>query len=461
MLAFMNDTNSLQTFPGRDATTVLVAGAGISGLSSAWHLAQEGVAVRVYEAASRVGGKIMSLEADGASYEGGPNTLLADGAQLEWLASLGLSVEYPSKLSKKRYVLQQGRYRPLPAGPVSFLFGDFFSWRAKAKILSEPWRRNAPASDAETVADFIRRRLGGEVLDKAVNPFVGGVFAGDPEKLLVGETLGLLARAEREAGSITGGMWRRARAGALRRRDTYSLKGGLESLPRALARGLDVRLGCPVMALERDADGTWWVETGNARVHAEKVVLALPAYAAARLLENVDAAAAEALAAVRYAPMTVVVSRIARADLTRPLEGFGGLNPACEGAFAAGHLMTGALYPGRCAEDEVLVTSFVGGEQYAANATLADDALLASLNAELSSLLGLTGTPRAQHVVRWPAAIAQGSSEVLAVREASARLATQGVYLCASYLDGVSVPDCIGKGRRLAGTIADELVVMP
>ncbi|RQW22072.1 protoporphyrinogen oxidase [Rhodobacteraceae bacterium CH30] len=454
----MND-NTLQTFP-LSPLQVAVVGAGISGLSAAWFMAGQGMTVRVFESGERVGGKIRTLGQNGALFEAGPNTLMAGDEHLAWLDKLGLQVEYPSAQSRHRFVLSQGRYRRLPGGPGALLFGDFFSMGAKWRMLSEPFRRNRPATRPETVAGFFRRRLGDEVLAKAVNPFVGGVFAGDPEQLLIDETLGVLAEVERTAGSISGGMLRKALKGGMQRRNTYSLSGGLESLPRALARTLDVRLSCPVTAL-RPSGALWQVEAGGQSHLAEQVVLALPAFGAARLLEEIDAEAAAAFAAIRYAPMTVVVTRLRCTQVMRPLEGFGGLNPAAEGAFAAGHLMTGALYPGRCAEGEMLITSFVGGAQYAAHAALADEELLVRLNRELADLFGVEGEACGQVIVRWPEAIAQGSVEVLAAREAAARLAARGIHVCASFLDGVSVPDCMDKGKKLALQLAGASPSLP
>ena len=243
----MND-NTLQTFP-LSPLQVAVVGAGISGLSAAWFMAEQGMTVCVFESGERVGGKIRSLNQNGALFEAGPNTLMAGEAHLAWLEQLGLQVEYPSAQSRHRFVLSQGRYRRLPGGPGALLFGDFFTAAAKWRMLSEPFRRNRPASHPETVAGFFRRRLGDEVLARAVNPFIGGVFAGDPEQLLIDETLGMLAEVERTSGSISGGMLRKLFKGGMQRRNTYSLSDGLESLPRALARTLDVRLHCPFTSL--------------------------------------------------------------------------------------------------------------------------------------------------------------------------------------------------------------------
>ncbi|WP_293765045.1 protoporphyrinogen oxidase [uncultured Aquitalea sp.] len=432
---------------------VVVIGAGISGLSCAWWLRQQGMRVTVLEADSRVGGKVRTMHTPQAVIEAGPNTLLADAALQGWLSELGLVVEQPAPLSRARFVLRGGVYRRLPAGPLSLLAGDYFSWRARLALLSEPFRSARRASTPETVADFFRRRVGAEVLDRAVSPFVGGVFAGDPEQLLMTETLPMLAEAERRAGSISLGILRMALGGGLTRKRPVSLTGGLEALPSRLARDLNVRLATPALSLCK-MGAQWRITTTEGELCAEQVVLALPAPAAAALLAKAYPDTAQALNAVRYAPMTVVASLLETDSVSRPLHGFGGLHPASEQAFCAGHLMTGSLYPQRCPPTRTLITSFVGGEGYRRQAALDDAALLAGLNAELTGFFGLARPPVAQHLIRWPQAIPQGTAAIAPARRAMAALANDGLHVCSAWLDGVSVPDCLAKGKRLAASLA-------
>ena len=433
---------------------IAVIGAGVSGLSCAWQLRRRGVEAVVFEASGRVGGKVLSLDLEPGLMEAGPNTLLADESLWQWLRELGLTPLAPAPGPQRRFVLLHGQYRALPNGPAALLAGSYFSWGAKWRLLSEPWRRSAPAP-SETVAAFFRRRLGEEWLAKAVDPFVGGVFAGDPDELLMTECLPGLAAAEREAGSLALGMWRRWRRGDARRKRMCTLPGGLSSLAERLARDLDVRLDCPALGLERAGDG-WRVLTPRGPQRASAVVLALPAPQAAYLLRACEPEWARACAAVSYAPLTVVATMAPDLAWRRPLAGFGALHPAAEGALALGHLMSSRIYPHTAALGARLVTSFIGGSRQAELAGLPDQALLQRLNLELARLFGLEGESLSQRIVRWPQALPQGTAAMAALRPLAAAASGRGLHVCANWLDGVSLPDCLAKGRALADWLAER-----
>ncbi|MBN3005531.1 protoporphyrinogen oxidase [Chromobacterium alkanivorans] len=433
---------------------IAVIGAGMSGLACAWQLRRRGLDAVVYEASGRVGGKVLSLDLAPGLMEAGPNTLLVDEGLRQWLLELGLTPLSPAPGPQRRFVLRHGRYCALPDGPAALLAASYFSWDAKWRLLSEPWRRSAPAQ-AETVAAFFRRRLGDEVLATVVDPFIGGVFAGDPEELLMRECLPALAAAEREAGSLVLGMWRRWRRGELRRKRMCTLAGGLSSLAERLARDLDVRLGCPALGLER-AGESWRVLTAEGAQPASAVVLALPAPQAAQLLRACEPEWARACAALPYAPLTVVATVVAEQALRRPLQGFGGLHPVSEQALALGHLMSSRIYPHTAAPGSRLVTSFIGGSRQAALAALPDQALLQRLNLELARLFGLEGEPLSQRIVRWPQALPQGTAAMAALRPLAAAASGRGLHACSNWLDGVSLPDCLAKGRALADRLAEQ-----
>ncbi|WP_047249107.1 protoporphyrinogen oxidase [Chromobacterium subtsugae] len=429
---------------------IAVIGAGVSGLSCAWWLRARGAPVRVYEAAGRVGGKVWT-RTEGALCEAGPNTLLADEALLRWLEELGLSPVWPACGGRPRHVLKDGRYHPLPQSVPQWLAGGFPGWSAKLGVAAGLLKSGDPRAGEESLAAFCRRQFGRAALDNLLDPLAGGVFAGDPDELLLAETLPELAAAAQSPGPLWRALLRLRGQRAARR--VCTLAGGLESLPRRLARDLDIRLNAPATALARDGSG-WRLRAGADWERFDQVVLALPAGAAADLLEASEPAAATLCRQVRYAPLAVAFT-LARAEaLTRPLPGFGGLHPHSEGALALGHLMSSNLYPHVCRPGERLLTSFIGGRRQAALLELDDDALLARLNWELERLFGLRGAPTLQRVARWPQALPQGTAIQRELRAATAPWAERGLHLCANWLDGASLPDCLDKGRRLAARIA-------
>ncbi|MEO9383870.1 protoporphyrinogen oxidase [Chromobacterium phragmitis] len=427
---------------------IAVIGAGVSGLSCAWWLQRQGVPVRVYESAGRVGGKVSTLKAE-ALCEMGPNTLMLDDELRQWLAELGLSPLWPEQGAGLRHVLQRGRYRPLPAGPWQLMAGGFLSWPAKWQLLKGLLRPGSPAEAEASLAAFCRGRFGQEVLDKLLEPFAGGVFAGDPEELSLAETLPKLAQAAGQPAPLWRGLWRQRGA----RARMCTLQGGLQQLPQRLAQDLDVRLGAPVTALRRDGAG-WRLRAGSGWEWADKVVLALPAGEAAELLHPLAPEMADVCRRIPYAPLAVVSTLLDGDAVERPLPGYGALHPGGEGALTLGHLTVSNIYPHVCPDGTRLVTSFIGGRRRRGVLNQSDDALLAGLNEELERLFGARGKPLAQHLVRWPQALPQGTALQRRLRRAAEPWSGRGLYLCANWLDGASLPDCLRKGRRLARQLA-------
>ena len=434
---------------------IVVIGAGLSGLSCAWHLREAGVEVVVLEAGDRVGGKVRTVEEAGCRLELGPNTLYAHDGHRALLARLGLDGDIVpvADVARHRHVLRGGEYRTLPGGPLAFLCGGAFSARSKWRLLTEPFRRNRPRQTPETVAAFFRRRLGQEMVERLIDPFIGGVFAGDPEHLLASLTLPAIYDAERDAGSILLGMLKRMHT--LRRRDSFTLRHGLESLPRALAAGLDVRLSCPALGLERGDDG-WTVVTAAGPIAADAVVLALPAPAAAALVEPWLPRQAQDLAGLGYAPMAVVHTVFRRTDVGHALNGFGALHPRAERPFAAGAIWSGSLFPDCVPAEETLLTSFVGGMQFVDRYAVDDQALLAGVNDELARTCRTRVAPLRQRLTRWAEALPQYDERALPIAHAASVLAGERLHVCANWHDGVSMADCLEKGERLARRLAGD-----
>lgn len=449
---------------------VLVVGAGLSGLTVAFKLRQHGVEVAVIEAAPRPGGVIGSVRRDGALYELGPNSGL-DTTPLvnELLAAAGIAGERidASAAAAKRYVLRDGALRPLPTSPPAFLATRLFSWRAKLALLREPFVAPAPAGAEETVAAFVRRRLGDEFLDYAIEPFVSGIYAGDPDRLSVPAAFPRLAALEQKYGSLIRGQI----AGARERKKSaeraknaavsFSFRDGMQTLTDALARGLPIDFGMRAEAVRREAAGfAVGCERGGERFErrARALVLAVPAYRATELVAGLAPEVAPALAAIEYPPVATVAGCYRREDVTHPLDGFGFLAPRKESPPILGCLFSSSMFAGRAGASAVLLTTFVGGVRSSPLATKPEDEIAADVAAALARYLGAR-RPLWQVVTRWPRAIPQYTlghlQRIAAVERAEAAL--PGLRFCANWRRGVSVADCIKSAHEAAESLLEFL----
>lgn len=425
----------------------LVIGAGISGLTTAFHLARGGRRVAVLEASPRVGGSLETKTDGPWTFELGPNTVLENHESVTRLIrEAGLESEKvtASPSAKRRYLWKGGRLQALPSGPLGFVRTPLFPASAKLRLLREPWISRGTAED-ESIADFVRRRLGQAFLDYAVGPFVSGVYAGDPERLSVKHAVPKIAALEREHGSLIRGAFAR-RKGPAPGGAMISFREGLEQLPRELARQIgDVRTGVACQRIVRLEDG-FRAETDSGPVEASRVVLSVPADVAARLLERPE------LAEIPYAAVSLVSTGWRREDVAHPLDGFGFLAPRKEGLKVLGVLFPSEIFPGRAPAGHVVLTAFAGGRTAPEIAGWDDRKLMSEILGELRQTVGVRGEPVVSTVRRWPRAIPQyelGHGRFLELAR-DIETSLPGLRLGGNFLHGVSVPDCIRNATALA-----------
>jgi oxygen-dependent protoporphyrinogen oxidase len=458
---------------GLDAD-VLVVGAGLSGLTAAFRLKQQGILVVVIEPAARPGGVIGSVRRDGALYELGPNSAL-DTTPLagELLAAAGIAGERvdASAAAAKRYILRNGELAALPTSPGAFFSTSLFSWRAKLRLLREPFVAPAGPDAEETVSSFVRRRIGEEFLDYAIEPFVSGIYAGDPDRLSVPAAFPRLRELEQKYGSLIRGQIRGARERRQRAEKSknaavsFSFRNGMQTLTDALGRALRIEFGARAAGLRRDADAfVVECEKGAERFErrARAVVVAVPAYEATRLVERLAPEAATALRTIEYPPVATVAGCYRRADVAHPLDGFGFLAPRKESPPILGCLFSSSMFTGRADPSTVLLTTFVGGVRSGPLAVKSEEEIAADVAAALQRYLG-AGQPLWQVVTAWPRAIPQYTlghlQRIAAVERAEA--AMPGLRFCANWRGGVSVSDCIKSAHAAAGAIESFLVAPP
>jgi len=455
------------------AVDVIVVGGGISGLATAFGAQQRGASVEVLDAGERAGGVIRTVLRDGALCEAGPNSALDTTPRInELLDALGIRDERAdaSAVASTRFIVRGGKLLALPTSPGAFLTTPAFTLGAKLRLLREPFIAPAPPDAEESIAAFVRRRLGTELLDYAIDPFVSGVYAGDPEQISVPAAFPRLHALEQKYGSLIKGQIKGARE---RRRSaetakntagSFSFRMGMQTITDALARAVGrVVTGVRVQQILRNADGTWTV-TGTrdgAPVihHARAVVVAVPAYAAAELVRELAPAATQGLAAIPYAAVASVASAYRRSDVGHSLAGFGFLVPKKERRQILGSLFSSSMFEGRAPAGTVLLTSFIGGRRNPALPAKPDAELAAIVHGELQALAGARGEPLWMNVTRWTHAIPQynlGHRERLRRLEDAER-ALPGLFFCASYRGGVSVGDCIKSAHAMAETLTGHL----
>ena len=445
---------------------VLVIGGGISGLATAFGVQQRGASVEVLDAGTRAGGVIGTLHRDGALYETGPNSALDTTPLInELLDALGIRDERAdaSAVASTRFIVRGGKLIPLPTSPQAFLTTPAFSFGAKLRLLREPFIAPAPPDAEESIAAFVRRRLGNEFLDYAIDPFVSGVYAGDPERISVPAAFPRLHALEQKYGSLIMGQIKGARErkqNAEKAKNTagsFSFRGGMQTLTDALARAVGrVTTGVHVHRIERAADGVWTVtgtRDGEPVVRrARTAILAVPAYEAAKLVRLLAPAATQGLAAIPYAAIASVASAYRRADIAHSLAGFGFLVPKKERRRILGSLFSSSMFEGRAPAGTVLLTSFVGGLRNPELPAKSDAEIAQFVQSELEALAGARGEPQWLAITRWTHAIPQynlGHRERLRPIEDAER-ALPGLFFCANYRGGISVGDCIKSAQAMA-----------
>ena len=440
-----------------------VIGGGIAGLTAAYELHRQGIPVRVLEATSGTGGMIRSEHMDGYLVEHGPNSLRDTNELLpQTVDALGIrdQVVDASAVARKRFVVKNRSPEPLPMSPVSFLTTSLLSMKGKARLLMEPFVKSGGTSD-ESVAEFVDRRLGSEILDYAVDPFVGGIFAGDPADLSVRHAFSKLYDMEVKHGSLFRGVihaMRNRPDDSPKKRSIYSFENGVETLPTALrdALGSRVQVNAPVTSMRLD-DQQWHVATrtpdGATEMHFfDAVISTVPLHRLAAIDFNayVDL---DALNNVPYPPVSVIALGFDRSDVAHPLDGFGMLVPKVEDSFSIlGTLFSSTLFPGRAPDGKVLLTTFVGGSRRPELGRAETSELRSTVLQDLRDLLGVTGQPSFVRHIQWPRAIPQYSREHGSIQSLIKRLETRhpGLFLAGNYRTGISVGDAMQSGADAA-----------
>ena len=449
---------------------VVIVGAGIAGLAAAWELRQRGIRPLVLERSSRAGGVILTERRDGFVIDGGPDSLLVQKpAAIELCAELGVSDRLvPTLPPRTAYVLRERRLVPLPEasflglptrlGP--FLRSRLFSWTAKARMATEVVRPKASLAD-ESIGSFIRRRFGDEAADYLAEPLLAGIHAGDVDQLSVHALFPRLVALEQGHGSVLKGL----RANITGERPAASVfmsfPRGISELPEALAAGLGpgiIEYETPVAQISGAAPYKLTLET-DAAISARTVIVATPAWAAARLLRSIDGALAKLCDEIPYSSTATVALAFKRDHIAHALNGTGFVVPRRGRQTLMAGTWVSSKWPHRAPADCVLLRGFVGGAMDPQALTHDDERLTTKVLDELRLLLGISGDPLFARVFRWPRSTPQyivgHLARVHAIDDRLMRL--PGVYLTGSGYRGTGIPDCIADARAMAARAAQHL----
>jgi len=440
----------------------IVVGAGIAGLAAAAELRRSGREVLILEAAPDPGGVAQTETVRGYRLERGPNTFRVGPPLARFLEHHELVplVARARPVSRKRYLLRGRTLIPVPDGLGAFVRTPLLSGAGKRRLLAEPFVRRGDAR-GESVAEFISRRMGNEVLAAFVGPFLTGVYAGEETQLGAQAVFPAWVDAERRRGSVALGLLTRRERGGWR--GTWSGRCGLGSLVTGLAQrvGASLRCGAPVASAVFETDAHRYrieLESGEI-LSAARLIVATAAAQAASLLKTLDARLSGELDAIRYAPLVSLSLGVASDGLRRRVEGFGYLVPRGEGDLVLGCLFPSQLFPERAPAGRELLTVLVGGERCPEAVGWPEEQLRSAVLRELDSVLEFRDTPEWLALSRWPRGVPQpGRDHPARVRRIGETLQRfPNIALAGGYLEGVAFGDALVSGARAArSTVAED-----
>lgn len=458
------------------AKRVVIIGGGISGLAAAHRLVELGHEPTLLEASSRLGGIIQTEQRNGFVLERGPDSFISEKPEAVSLAKrLGIESRLiqTNEEFRRSFIVRNGRLRPVPDGfqllaPSriwSFINTDIFSVQGKLRMAAEVLlpRKRSNGIDDESLASFVRRRLGREALERMAQPMVGGIYTADPETLSLRATLPRFLDMEQQHRSLILAMMRQGRAqktgtSGARYSLFLSFDGGMEVLVNTLAEVVpNVRLNTRIEELTHDS-GTWRITAESGETfEADAVCLALPAYVAAKLLENVNSRLASQLKAIRYASTATINLAYPRAAIAHPLNGFGFVVPFIEKRSLIACTFSSVKFSGRAPEDHVLLRAFAGGALQPEIFALDD--LEPRIEADLRELLGINQKPIFTETARWERSMPQYEvghlDRVKAIDNELERL--PNLTLAGNSYRGAGIPDCVRSGETAADKIINYL----
>ena len=442
---------------------VAVVGAGLTGLTTAFYLKKAGIDVHIFEKTDRVGGVIKTSHENGFTLESGPNTgVLSHPEAAELIENLSgdCKLEIADEAAKARWVWKAGKWETLPSGLIKGITTPLFTFSDKLRLLGEPFRKKGDNPN-ETLKELVLRRMGKSFLDYAVDPFILGIYSGDPAKLLPKYALPKLYRLEQDYGSFIGGSIKKARQPKTdwekkATREIFSVKGGLSNLIDALEKNIgneNISLNCDSLSFEKIGENQF--KTKNQVTIFTHVISTVGAYELKTLFPFADAKKLKKINQLEYAKV-IQVSLGFKDWKGIPLKAFGGLVPFKENRGVLGVLFLSSFLKNRAPEKGALLSVFLGGVRKPEIVELSDEQIVSIVDKEIKQMMGLSEfNPELLKIWRYKHAIPQYGIESEQKMAAISELENEnpGLILAGNIRDGIGMADRIKQGKTIAGLL--------
>lgn len=455
---------------------IAILGAGISGLSIAHQLIKnENYDVTVYEQTSEPGGSMRTKKYGDHLVDFGPNSGLDTTPLIREMAEavgLGDEMIYANQKANKRYILRDNKLHALPTSPIDFIRSSLFTLKGKLRLFAEPFIPRYREKGPESIYDFVVRRLGKEFADYAIDPFVSGVYAGDPKQLCVKSAFPKVKALEDKYGGLIKGMFLGAKERKKRKETSknyakmFSFVNGMQTFADALAKHLGdrVKYKCFIYSFVRAETGFKVLGSFDRREEFQKeydiVISTIPAHLAAKILDDFDESLCEDLLKIRYPKVKVLYVVFKKDQIKQPLDGFGFLIPGNESKRFLGAIWSSTIFPNRTPEDCAAFTLFIGGAKFYSTGNFTDQEFQKIVIAEFKEIMKIEGNFIFLKEMEWEKAIPQYELNYQELEEGFKYFedVNKGIILAGNYRGGISIGDCV-KNSEVVKEKVDNLVL--
>jgi protoporphyrinogen/coproporphyrinogen III oxidase len=452
---------------------IVILGAGISGLATAYWLYKEGFDITILEQNNEPGGAMISRKENGYLVDYGPNSGLETTPLIRQIVEdIGLASEmiYANEEGDKRYILRNDQLHPLPMNPFAFLRTKLFSTKAKLRLFAEPFIGRSKDGYYQSISQFVRRRLGQEFLDYAINPFVAGVYAGNPDELSVKSAFPKLYRLEELYGGLIKGMIKGAKERKQRAEQSkqnarmFSFKCGMQSFPKAIAEKLNGKVNYESMVKSVERSGSKWKvlyeqNSEQKEIITDIVLSSIPAYIAGEVFKKIDGTLSNHLNVIYYPPVMVLFLGYRKEDVGLLLDGFGFLIPKKENKSYLGAIWSSVIFTNRSDDDTACFTIFIGGARSPELFDLEKDVLIKKVLDEFHSTMKIISEPIFIKERMWDKAIPQYNIGYIEHENYFDQFekANPGIFLSGNYRGGIAVGDCVKNSEIVSKKIIELL----